>query len=168
MRLNTTSFLTEESYFDYFDPRFPKWLAIIMLVIGVIGNILSLIVFLSTQMKNNSVFTYLAYLSVVDLFVITLGLGDIIIISYFKFVIRNYSIYLCRLHTFMAYFSSHLSSFLLASVSIDRAISLNFLNLAKLYCVPRTVHKIVILNCILILAINSHSLFSRQLRTIAL
>lgn len=147
-----------ESYADYIDPRFPKFLFLILIMFGVSGNLLSLVVFSSSSMKSNSIFTYLAYLSVVDLFVIVFGLGDLIVISYFNFVIRNYSIVLCRLHTFVTYFFTHLSSFILASVSLDRAIALNLTKLARFYCLPRTAHLVVFLNGFIVFSINLHTL----------
>lgn len=150
--------LSKESYIDYVDQRFPKWIYIVLLAVGISGNVLSLIVFTSHSMRNNSIFTYLAFLSMVDLLVIVFGFGDLILISYFKIILRNYSLVLCRGHTFVTYFFSHLSSFILASVSIDRAISLNFKNFSKTYCVPRTALKIILVDCLLVFSINFHSL----------
>ena len=124
---------SDESYEDYFDPRFPRWLSIVLLVLGIFGNTLSLIVFLGKHMKKNSTFIYLAFLSIIDLFVLSFGLGDMIMISYFRIVLRNYSRSVCRIHTFLTYASTHLSSFILASVSIDRAIATNLINFAKKY-----------------------------------
>ena len=148
--MNITSNNIRESYMDYIDPNFPKSLFIILVLIGVSGNLLSLAVFQSSTMKSNSIFTYLAYLSVVDLFVIVFGLGDLILISYAGFVLRDYSIILCRAHTFITYFFSHLSSFILASVSLDRAIALNLTNFSRVYCLPRTAHLVVFANAFVI------------------
>lgn len=150
--------MMKESYTDYFDPRFPKSLFVILIIFGVCGNLLSLVVFSSTSMKSNSIFTYLAYLSVVDLFVIVFGLGDLILISYFGFIIRNYSIVLCRAHTFATYFFTHLSSFILASVSLDRAIALNLTKFARFYCLPKTAHLVVAIDAFIVLVINFHTL----------
>ena len=129
--ITTNNIQTEDADMEYFHPKFPRFLTIIFLVIGNFGNILSLIVFLSKSMRNNSVFTYFAFLSIVDFFVITFGLGDAILLSYFKIVIRNESIILCRLHSFLTYVFAHLSSFILASVSIDRAIALNSIKISN-------------------------------------
>ena len=92
------------SYEDYFDPRFPRWLAIIIFVVGLIGNIICLIIF--NKLKKNSTFIYLAFLSIIDIFVLLFGLGDIILISYFHYVIRNSSLIICRVHSFLTYASS--------------------------------------------------------------
>ena len=159
--INSTNFIDNQpySYMDYFHPKFPKFLTIIFLVIGDFGNILSFFVFSKPSMRNNSVFIYFAFLSIVDLFVITLGLGDIIIISYFGIALRNESIIICRLHTFLTYLSTHLSSFVLASVSIDRAIALNSIHLSKIYCKPKMAKKVILFDFLLVFIINFHSLF---------
>jgi hypothetical protein len=148
-----------ETYEDYFDPRFPRWLALVLLVVGLFGNSLSLIVFTrDINMRRNSTFIYLAFLCVVDLFVLVLGLGDIVLISYYKFILRNKSFFMCRLHTFLTYSFTHLSSFILASVSIDRAIATNLINFAKIYCKPNMALKIIAINCLLAVLINFHTL----------
>lgn len=43
----------------------------------------------------------------------------------------------CKLHVFLTYFLSHLSSMLLCTISIDRVISVMFIHRAKLLCTPR-------------------------------
>lgn len=157
--ITTNNIQTEDADMEYFHPKFPRFLTIIFLVIGNFGNILSLIVFLSKSMRNNSVFTYFAFLSIVDFFVITFGLGDAILLSYFKIVIRNESIILCRLHSFLTYVFSHLSSFILASVSIDRAIALNSINLSRVYCKTQTAYRVILIDIAIVVIINCHSLF---------
>ena len=121
--LDSLSISDKESYEEYFDTRFPRWLAPLLLVLGVLGNILCLLIFSQKQMRKNSTFIYLAFLSIVDLFVLALGLGDIVLISYFKFILRNSSNIVCRLHSFLTYLFTHLSSFLLAAVSVGENIS---------------------------------------------
>ena len=83
----------DELFINQFDPRFPKWICIFLLVTGFVGNILCLVVFGQKHMRKNSTFIYLAFLSVVDLIVLLLGLGDIILTTYFQvslFEEKNY------------------------------------------------------------------------------
>jgi len=167
----------QESYEDYFDPRFPRWIALVIFIIGILGNFVSILVFFQKKMRKNSTFVYLAYLCIVDLFVILLGLGDILFMTYFHVVIRNQSLFICRVHTFLIYgkfyhlknilikvsnfffkASTHLSSFILASVSVDRAISSNCINFSKTYCKPKYAYRILLINCLLVVLINFHSL----------
>jgi hypothetical protein len=149
---------TEETYRDYFHPKFPKWLSWLIFIVGVLSNIVSTIIFRHLSVKRNSIFTYLAYLSVIDTFVLVLGLGDIMLISYLNFVIRDLSIFTCRIHVFFLYFFTHLSSFTLVAIWIDRAICLNYIAYAKKYCVPSKAHKVMARNCLIAVLINFHSL----------
>jgi hypothetical protein len=146
----------QAAYEDYIDPNF---LTIVLFIIGVFGNSLSLAVFSKMNLRINSTYIYLILLCIVDLAVILFGLGDLIIINYFKIVLRNQSILLCRLHTFLVYTCTHLSSFILAAVSVDRAIATNAINFARDYCKPRVAYKIFGLNCLLAIAVNAHILF---------
>ena len=149
----------DETYEEYFDVSFPKWISILILAVGILGNLLCLLVFFQKTMRKNSTFIYLAFLSIVDIFVLVLGLGDIVLISYTKIVLRNQSAWTCRSHVFLTYLFTHLSSFILASVSIDRAIATNFINFAKVYCKPKMAYKVMLLASLLSVIINFHTLF---------
>lgn len=146
------------SYDDYFDHRVPKWLSVVLLLIGLFGNLLSVWVFAQRQMRKHSTFVYLAFLCFVDLYVLLFGLGDVILISYTGLVLRNKSLVICRLHTFLTYTFTQLSSFILASVSVDRAIATNAINFAKSYCKPRVAHRVIAACCALAILLNFHSL----------
>ena len=148
----------QEGYEDYFDPNFPRFLSVILLFIGLFGNLLSIWVFSKTSMRKNSTFIYLLFLCIVDLFVLLFGLGDIVLYSYFGFIVREKSLFVCRTHTFLTYMFTHLSSFILASVSIDRAIATNLIRFAKDYCKPHTAYKVLLFNLFLASLPNSHYL----------
>lgn len=150
---------TSVSY-DPFDPLFPKWIAVVLLFVGVIGNSMCLFIFSQKNMRKNSTFIYLKFLAIIDLFVLSLGLGDIVILSYYNLNLRNKSLIMCRLMTFLIYSLSHLSSFILASVSIDRAIATNFITFSKSYCKPDTAYKIISVDIAISVFINfSHLIF---------
>lgn len=148
----------KESYTNYFDKNVPESISIIIFVIGMFGNLFSLAIFNQSKMKKNSTYIYLRLLSVVDLFVLVLGLGDMIVISHWNYVLRNQSYFVCRVHTFFTYCCTHLSSLILASLSIDRAIATNAINFAKVYCRPNMAYQVFCLNCVLVGVINFHYL----------
>ena len=110
-------------------------------------------------------FVYMAFLAVFDLIVIIIGLGDLICFNYFRIIFRNKSLVLCRVHTFLLYVFTHLSSFVLASLSIDRAIATNLLKYAKAYCRPHVACKVVVLNLLLAIVVNFHNLLFLGYRT---
>ena len=144
---------------DIYDPRITRPFAIVCLFIGSIGNSLSFIVFTQKQLRSYSTFRYLAYLSVVDLIVLYLGLGNIILRDYFLFDIRSQNLFLCKFHTFFTYVTTQLSSWILTLVSIDRAIACTVMRLNKRICRPKSADKIFLSVCFFISLINSHILF---------
>ena len=143
---------------DIYDPRITRPFALVCLFIGSIGNSLSFIVFTQKQLRTHSTFRYLAYLSIVDLIVLYLGLGNIIIRDYFLFDLRGYHLLLCKFHTFLTYVTTQLSSWILTIVSIDRAIACTVVQLNKRVCRPRSADRIFLFMCIAVCAINSHIL----------
>lgn len=148
----------ENYYTDLFDERIPKCIALIILIIGLIGNLFSMVIFNQHKMKKYSTYIYLGLLTLVDLLVLILGLGDMVLISYTGVVIRNSSFLVCRVHAFLTYCCTNLSSFILASVSIDRAIATNAINFAKFYCKPEMAYRVFAFDCVLTALINFHYL----------
>ncbi|CAF2808374.1 unnamed protein product [Rotaria sp. Silwood2] len=155
-----TTLLTETAFSisDIYDPRITRPFALICLFIGSIGNSLSFIVFTQKQLRTHSTFRYLAYLSIVDLIVLYLGLGNIILRDYFLFDIREQNLFLCKFHTFLTYVTTHLSSWILTIVSIDRAIACTIVQLNKRFCRPKSADRIFLAMCLTVLLINSHIL----------
>ena len=94
----------------------------IIIIIGLFGNVINLIVFSHRSIKNNSTFKYLFYLALIDIFVLLIAGTDSLATYGHYFFIRLSSIFFCKIHTFLTYFLTHLSSMVLMVVSIDRAI----------------------------------------------
>ena len=144
---------------DYsYDPRILRPFALICLFIGSIGNSLSFIVFTQKQLRTHSTFRYLAYLSIVDLIVLYVGLGQLIIRDFFHIDIREQNLFLCKFHTFVTYVATHLSSWILTIVSIDRAVACTVVQLNKRFCRPKSADRIFLIMCCTISLINVHIL----------
>ncbi|CAM2725144.1 unnamed protein product [Rotaria socialis] len=166
--LITTLIQTIAAPNDVYDSRITKPFAVVCLFVGSIGNSLSFIVFTQKQLRKHSTFRYLAYLSIVDLIVLYLGLGNIILRDYFSFDIRVQNLFLCKVHTFLTYVTTQLSSWILTIVSIDRAIACTVIQLHRRFCRPKSADRIFFTMCIIITLINSHILlFMGSKRTIA-
>lgn len=144
-------------YYSY-DPRIIRPFALICLFIGSIGNSLSFIVFSQKQLRTHSTFRYLAYLSIVDLIVLYIGLGQLIIRDFFHIDIREQNLLLCKFHTFFTYVATHLSSWILTIVSIDRAVACTVVQLNKRFCRPKSADRIFLFMCGTIVLINIHIL----------
>jgi len=93
-----------------------------IILIGFFGNLLNLIVFSSKTMRKNSTFRYLFYLSAIDLLVLITCTTDSLLAYVYYIMIRLQSDFFCKIHTFMSYFLTDMSSLILMIVSIDRVL----------------------------------------------
>lgn len=144
---------------NIYDPRITRPFAFICLFVGSIGNSLSFIVFTQKQLRRHSTFRYLAYLSIIDLIVLYLGLGNILLRDYFLIDIREQTLWLCKCHTFLTYVTTHLSSWILTIVSIDRAIACTVIQLNKRFCQPKSADRIFFFMLFSVVLLNCHILF---------
>nr|QVK45802.1 G protein-coupled receptor [Proales similis] len=101
------------------------WILEFLILIGCVGNLLNLLVFSRAKMRQVSTFRYLCYLSLFDLLVLMICASEVVLRFGYQFDIRSSSIAVCRVHTFLTYSLTHLSSILLMVVSIDRAVVIN-------------------------------------------
>jgi hypothetical protein len=97
----------------------------VMLAIGICGNLANLYAFTRQSMTQYSTFRFLAYLSVSDIVVLLIGKSHIIFMSFSSHDFRDHSHAACALHSFLTIFSTHVSTNLLAAVSVDRVFSMN-------------------------------------------
>ncbi len=103
----------------------------ILLILGLFGNVISIVIFTKRSLKKYSTFQYLTFLSILDLAVLYTGCGQIFLDVYFQLDIRTLNDYICKIHSFLVYFFTHLSSILLACMSIDRTVAILSRNPAK-------------------------------------
>lgn len=139
---------------------------IIIIITGIIGNLINVNIFIQKDMRKISIFRLLLYLSVIDLLVLFICTGDTVLTFCFKIHIRLYSTFTCKMHTFLTYYLTHMSSIVLMCVSVQRyliihnievfnSIKVKFLKQKfKLY----HIEKIIFLIAVLLAILNSHYL----------
>lgn len=103
----------------------------ILLIVGSLGNLVSVYVFTRPSVKGLSTFKFLAYLSVIDFLYLFIGLPHIMSLVYFDYDFRNYSNLICSLHSFLTIYLSHLSSNILAAVGVFRCVTITTLRPVK-------------------------------------
>jgi hypothetical protein len=96
----------------------------IILIVGCLGNLLSVYIFTRPSVRGLSTFRFLAYLSAVDLLYLLVGLPHIIVLVYSNYDFRIYSDLICSVHSFLTLYLSHVSSNLLAGVGIFRCVTI--------------------------------------------
>ena len=142
----------------------------IIIVIGLLGNIINLFVFYQkkSSTRKNSTFKYLFYLALIDILVLLIAATDSLSTYGYSISLRLYSVCTCKIHTFVTYFLTHLSSLVLMIISIDRAIiicqkspnlnidvSSNNL-IFKISCSFKKVRKVLLYLILFLIGINLH------------
>ena len=104
------------------------YIPILILFLGVVGNLLNIIVFAKRNMRESSTFRFLLYLSITDLIVLIIGASEMLIKSDVTLKYRDYSIFACNIQKFLTYSATYISSCISVAVSIDRAVIVSNLN----------------------------------------
>ena len=130
----------------------------ILLLIGTCGNIANYYAFNKSHMKVYSTFRFLSYLSLVDLLVLLVGLPQMITMAFTKdsYDFRSYSNFICSTHSFLTMYFTHLSSNLLAAVSIDRVFIITNLRPNQKKTLPIPVNKSIKRNEFQLKSLNAH------------
>ena len=97
---------------------------IIILSIGIIGNVLNMIVFSQKKMRQETTFRFLLYLSIFDILVLIFGIKDLLIKQLYDFDPKSISNFVCKVDSFLNYSLTHIANFILTAVSLHRAIKM--------------------------------------------
>jgi hypothetical protein len=94
----------------------------LVIILGLLGNIINVIVFLNKSMKQKSTFRYLIYLSLLDSFIlITCAIDSVLTFSNLA-MIRLVSNVWCKFHTYISFDLIHLKSLILVVICCDLII----------------------------------------------
>ena len=97
---------------------------ILFILVGTVGNLLSVYVVLRSKLRRHSTFIYLAFLSIVDLVVLYTFCVNFILHAWFNIDLQRVSLIACKIFSFSIYFSPQMSAWILTAVSIDRVFAL--------------------------------------------
>ena len=136
----------------------------LLLLFGTFTNILSLLILSRKRMRKHSTYVYLAILSVIDLLALWLGISRDYLAHGYGMYIK--SLWLCKLHSFLFYFTLDMSSWILVAVSVDRFLAITFVFssytrqlLLKLLAKPKLICSII---CLSLFLLNLHLVFFVQ------
>ena len=153
---------------DFTECRFAvmlwKIFAPLCLVVGVLGNIMSLMVLSRQRMRQTTTSVYLRLLAIVDTVVLIVTMPRQIL-SFYSFVkIHDLSVFTCKFYSFMTPVILTLSWYILPIISIDRLIQVRYPLWAKKHCTKKSALIIFTVLALVILATNLHSLIFQELR----
>jgi hypothetical protein len=133
-----------------------KYICLTIFVIGVIGNLLSVLVFSRSSLRRRSCAIYFLALAITDIASLCASFIDTVLPSYNNVTLTAKSLFICKLNPLMVYFTTDLSNFLLAVASIDRAVSIQCPLTSTRFCRARIAIYIIIAMSVIFLLINAH------------
>lgn len=144
-----------------------KYICFAIFVIGVIGNLLSVLVFSRPSLRHRSCAIYFLVLAITDIASLCASFIDTVLPSYNNVTLTTKSLFICKLNPLMVYFTTDLSNFLLAVASIDRAVSIQCPLTSKKFCCARIAIYIIIAMSIIFLLINGHIFWGFEIGELA-
>ncbi|CAH1794123.1 unnamed protein product [Owenia fusiformis] len=128
----------------------------ILIILGTLGNTCSILVLSRKRMRTNTTSLFLIALAIVDTLVLWTGLLRYWIRSLISVDVRNISSAGCKVHMFLVYTLTHLSSWFLVMVAIERLIAVYFPHKVKLLCTRMTFLMSMLTVILTIFALNMH------------
>ena len=136
----------------------------ILLIVGTVGNVLSVIVFTRKNMQKSASSKYLLGLSVADLIVLYVCLLREWIRYTFHYDVRTTGNWICKLHWWLYYATLDYSVWLLTTVTIVRIMSTSKPFSSQTRCLKRHTTLVLVSVCLSSLIINFHFLFGIELQ----
>ena len=133
-----------------------KYICLTIFVIGVIGNLLSVLVFSRPSLRRRSCAIYFLALAMTDIASLCASFIDTVLPSYNNVSLTIKSVFICKMNPLMVYFTTDLSNFLLAVASIDRAVSIQWPQKSKDFCRARVAIYIILVMSVIFLLLNGH------------
>ncbi|VDH91665.1 Hypothetical predicted protein [Mytilus galloprovincialis] len=161
--MNSSDYIDYTNYPEYKTGVFLwKILPPILIILGTTGNILSIIVLRRKNIQKSVCSIYLIVLAISDLFVLYTGLLRQWINVVFEVDIRELGTGICKLHTFIVYFSLDFSSWILIAVTLERVFLVWFPHKAKTACTKKKAGISLVSIAAFLLLINSHILYGHE------
>lgn len=135
-----------------------------ILLVGTVASILSIVVLSRKTLRRTPTMFYLLILSIADLLVLYTGLLRYWLSESFGFKVRRLDDWVCKLHTFLVYFSLDFASWILVAVTVDRCVSVMIPLKAKLCCTLKASRCVVVVIMLVLALINGHFIFTIELK----
>lgn len=138
----------------------------ILILLGTIGNSLSIFVLTRKSIRASTTALYLTVLAFSDLAVLYSGLLRQWLIYLFDTDVRHYSEAGCKINIWLVYCSLDFSAWILIIVTLERVISAWFPHNAKSVCTKKSAVAFLLSIGIFILALNSHLLYGMLFKVV--
>jgi hypothetical protein len=146
---------------DYESVEYHIWTIFppILLVLGTVGNSLTIIIYLRTPLRKTALSVYAITLAVSDTIALYIGLLQTWLLYVFEEGVRTSSL-LCKFNSWMIFTSLQVSTWIISAVTIERVAVVWFpFRYRKKVEGRKHAVIIVILICVFIILLNSHFLY---------
>ena len=92
---------------------------IVILCLGILGNLINVIVFSLKDMKKSFTFVLISRLSLIDMIILAVSLSESLFELYFNEDIRIFSAFFCKMDTFFAYYLLHMRNIIFMTIAIE-------------------------------------------------
>ena len=135
-----------------------KTFAPIFLIVGLCGNILSIVVLSRKRMRVFTTSVYLRFLAIVDSSVLLIAVLRDLIYYYTAIDVGELSDLTCKIYFWLNYNVTGLSCWLLCAITLDRLIAVRYPLWAKSHCTKHTAVIVAIILTTIVSLLDSHFL----------
>ncbi|XP_025078660.1 uncharacterized protein LOC112554822 [Pomacea canaliculata] len=127
-----------------------------LLLVGTMGNMLSILVLSRKRLRQLTTMFYLTVLAIADLAVLYTGLLRLWLDNVFGEYLRLQSDFACKFHTFIVYLALDFSVWILVAVTVDRCICVSAPFAARRWCTLKNARIVVFVILVVDFLINMH------------
>ena len=132
----------------------------LLMILGTLGNILTMVVLRRACFKHAPANIYLSVLAVGDTLVLWTGLFRFWVLMVWDFDVRLLSATVCKFHVFIVYWSFQFVSWITVVVAIDRLMTVCFIVPAKFCCTRNSAVSVIITIALTLLVLDVHLFFT--------
>ena len=104
----------------------------VIIVVGTVGNTLSILVMLRKRFRHTTMCFYLIALAVADTFVLYCSLLPLCLEAYLSTEFNLHSDFLCKTLKFLSYYGTHIASWIIVCLTSERFVAVSFPHYCKI------------------------------------
>lgn len=131
----------------------------ILLLVGTVGNCITIAVYVKSQMRTTTMAVYLSTLAVSDIVALYSGLFMEWLQVTFDIKRSRYGSVGCKLHSWLLFTSVQLSAWIIVAITLERVICVWFPFRARRTETTTYAQAVVLFLCCAMLSLNSHALY---------
>ncbi|KAK3099234.1 hypothetical protein FSP39_001315 [Pinctada imbricata] len=138
----------------------------IFIILGTLGNILSIVVLNRKNLRRTTTSFYLTVLAISDIMILYSGLLRQWILAMYQIDIRHSNPFMCKVNFFSVYFFADLTGWILVAVTLERVFLVWHPHSGKRYCSRASAAVVCTIIVVSLVAFNGHILYGMGEKTV--